>query len=128
MKNPDSRQASPGFKQASFLPEPDFTPESCPKFLKCNAPICPLDAAWRKRVLLSEDPTCFYLTESVKNDAETIFQGAGLNELYAALVRVSQLITARHPRIHRALERSKLTGFRMTRSLTKGIKAGGAHV
>lgn len=26
MKNPDSRQASSGFKQISFLPEPDFNP------------------------------------------------------------------------------------------------------
>ncbi|HUX64786.1 hypothetical protein [Sulfuricella sp.] len=26
MKNPDSRQASSGFKQTSFLPEPDFNP------------------------------------------------------------------------------------------------------
>ena len=115
MKNPNSRQASSGFKQTSFLPEPDFTPESCPKFLKCNAPICPLDAEWRKRILLREDPTCFYLTESVKNDAASVFQVAGLGELYAALVRVSKLITARHPRIHSALERSKLTGSRMTR-------------
>jgi len=26
MKNPDSRQASSGFEQISFLPEPDFNP------------------------------------------------------------------------------------------------------
>jgi hypothetical protein len=26
MKNPDSRQASSGFEQMSFLPEPDFNP------------------------------------------------------------------------------------------------------
>lgn len=26
MKNPDSRQASSGFKQMSFLPEPEFNP------------------------------------------------------------------------------------------------------
>lgn len=127
MKNPDSLQASSGFKQTSFLPKPDFTPESCPKFLKCNAPICPLDAEWRKRVLHSDDPTCFYLTESVKNDAASVFQVAGLGELYAVLLRVSHLITARHPRIRNALERAKLTGFRMTRSMTKGIKAGGEH-
>jgi len=127
MINPDSRQASSGFKQKSFLPGPNFTPESCLRFLKCNAPICPLDAEWRKRVLLSDDPTCFYLTESVKQDAEAVFQGAGLKELYAALVRVSQHITARHPRIRRALERSKPTGFRMTRPPAREIRAGGDH-
>lgn len=90
--------------------------EHCPKFEKCNAPICPLDPDWRKRVLFSEDATCFYLTESVKHGAETVFQGAGLGELYEVIVRVTPDITARHTRIQKALERAKLTGSRMTRS------------
>ena len=115
MKNPDSRQASSGFEQMSFLTDQDFTPESCPKFLKCNAPICPLDADWQKRILRSEDPTCFFLTESVKHNAETVFEGAGLKELYSAMVFAYPSITAQHPRIQKALERAKLSGFRMTR-------------
>jgi hypothetical protein len=94
----------------------DTKPESCPKFLKCYSPICPLDPDWRKRVLLREDPTCFYLTESVKHGAESVFQGAGLGELYEVIVRVTPDITARHPRIQKALERAKLTGSRMIRS------------
>lgn len=102
-------------------------PESCPKFLKCNAPICPLDPDWRTRVLFSEDPTCFYLTESVKHGAEIVFQGAGLRELYEVIVRLTPDITARHARIRKALERAKLNGFRMTRFQAKGIKTGGKH-
>jgi hypothetical protein len=115
MKNPDCRQASSGFEQRPFLPDLDFTPESCPRFLKCNAPICPLDLDWQKRVLLNEDPTCFYLTESVKHGAENVVEGAGLENLYEAMVRAYLPITAWHARIRKALERSKLSGFRMTR-------------
>ncbi len=104
-------------------------PENCPKYLKCNVPVCPLDVDWQKRVLISEDPTCFYLTESVKDNAEIIFQGAGLAALYLEMIRAYPLITARHPRIKNALERAKLTGSRMTRTPPNAIKPveGGVH-
>lgn len=98
----------------------NYNPDNCPKFLKCDAPICPPDPDWRKRVLFSEDATCFYLTESVKHGAETIFQGAGLGKLYEVIVRLTPDITARHARIRRALERAKLTGSRMTCLPPKG--------
>ena len=107
-----------------------FTPNSCSKFLKCNAPICPLDADWRKRVLLNVDPTCYYLTESVKHGAEAVFQRAGMKELYVVIVRATPDITARHARIRRALERAKLKCFRMTRFQTNVMKTElvrGAH-
>ena len=121
MKNPKSHQASSGFEQ-TFLPDSNFTPNQCPKFLGCNSPVCPLDVDWKRRVLINEDSTCFYLTESVKHSAESVFQGAGLERLYTEIVRVCPAITERHPRIRKALERAKLSGSRMTRSITKGGK------
>lgn len=105
-------------------------PKCCPKFLKCNAPICPLDADRHKRVLLNVDPTCYYLTESVKHGAEAIFQRAGLKELFVVIVRATPDITARYARIRRALERAKLKCFRMTRFQTNVMKTElvrGAH-
>ena len=95
------------------LPEPD----SCPKFHKCNAPICPLDAEWHKRVLLGADPTCFYLTESVKEGAETVFEEAGLEALYRLMMLANLPIISRHARLQKALNRAKLNGFRMTNRL-----------
>ncbi|HUW76534.1 MAG TPA: hypothetical protein VMV70_07605 [Gallionella sp.] len=127
MKNPDSLQASSGFEQLSFLPVRDATPESCPRFLKCDAPICPLDADWRKRILLSDDPTCFFLTESVKHGAETVFEGAGLKELHSAMAVACPSITARHSRIQKALERAKLSGSRMTRFQADAQRKGREH-
>ncbi len=99
-----------------------MTPENCPKFLECNAPICPLDVDWQKRVLIKEDATCFYLTESVKQDAEAVFKAAGLGVLYLEMVRAYQPITSRWERVKNALARAKLTGSRMTKTLPKAIK------
>lgn len=110
-------QASAGILQTHYI-----CPEHCPKFHGCNAPICPIDADWPARSHLKEDSTCFYLTESVKHAAETVFQGAGPGELYPAIVRARPGISARHRRINSTLERAKLTGSRMVR------KIGGDHV
>jgi hypothetical protein len=88
---------------------------SCPRYHKCNAPICPIDRDWQRRVLLIVEPTCFYLTESVKDDAESVFNSAGLGKLYEVILRATPEITTRHARIRKALARSKMNGFRMTK-------------
>ena len=90
-------------------------PKSCPRFIKCSAPVCPLDDSPYKRVLLKEDPTCTYLTESVKDGAETRFKGAGLGWLYEQLVRATPHLIASYPRICSALKRAKQSGSRMVR-------------
>jgi hypothetical protein len=92
-----------------------YTCNQCPKFNICNAPICPLDQEWRKRKLCKDDSTCFYLTESVKQDAGAVFNDAGLGILFDQIVEVRQNIIDAHPRIKIALERAKTTGSRMTR-------------
>jgi hypothetical protein len=87
----------------------------CPKYKSCSAPVCPLDPAWARRLNNNEDPTCFYLCESVKDGSQALFQGAGLEELYEAIHSVTPAIVDRHPRIKNALERAKRTGSRMAR-------------
>jgi hypothetical protein len=96
-----------------------MTSQSCPRFDKCSAPICPLDPYWQKRVLLHDDPTCYYLTESVKGNAEAVFRSRGLAKLYLAMVEVTPTICSRHRRIEVALERAKLSGSRMARDFQK---------
>lgn len=64
--------------------------------------------------MLNVDPTCYYLTESVKHGAEDVFQRAGMMELYTVIVRATPSISARHSRIRKALERARLTSSRMT--------------
>ncbi len=105
--------------------KPSCSPRSCPRFIKCSAPVCPLDDSPYKRVLLKEDPTCFYLTESVKDGAETRFKGAGLEWLYKKVVRATPHLISRYPRICDALKRAMHSSSRMDRRVpTKKIKTG----
>ncbi|PTQ79818.1 hypothetical protein C8R21_12222 [Nitrosospira multiformis] len=91
----------------------------CPKFQSCNAPVCPVDPAWVRRLNRKEDSTCFYLCESVKHGSHALFQGAGLEGLYKIISRVTPAIARRHSRIKRALERAQQTDSRMARRVNK---------
>jgi hypothetical protein len=87
----------------------------CLKWEKCNAPICPLDPDWNKRVFNSEDAVCFYMTEAVKTDAQATFERRGHVELFKLMSESIQPISARWATISARLERSKLSGSRMAR-------------
>jgi hypothetical protein len=91
------------------------TMQDCPKYLACSAPICPLDADWRKRYHASGDRVCFYLAEAQKVDAKAIFDSAGQGELFRAMQRATPAIVAGSATLKRALERAALTGSRMDR-------------
>lgn len=98
----------------------------CPKWGKCSAPACPLDADWHKRALLNDDPVCYYMTEAVKPRAKELFQVAGKEELYVKVSALVPLMSARWARIRRALERSRTKGSRMATELPqKGHGNGG---
>lgn len=92
----------------------------CPKWGKCNAPICPLDADWQKRSMHSEDACCFYLIELVKDGSQTRFYGAGLHELHEACTQALPSIIDRYSRIRRKLELAKANGSRMDRRIPNG--------
>jgi hypothetical protein len=46
-------------------------PSDCPEYVRCEAPICPLDKDWMLRVYNRGESTCLFLRESVKEGAET---------------------------------------------------------
>ena len=75
--------------------------------------------------MLDHDPVCFYLTESVKDGASSIFDGRGLIDLYMVITEAAPLICTRWPRIRRALERAKTSGSRMDSSPPQAKKEGG---
>jgi hypothetical protein len=101
-----------------------MNPQSCPRWDKCNAPICPLDPDWRKRVLLSNDTTCFYLLESVKEGARANFEGPGWGWLHAAMVEATPAISARWGRIRNKLCDAAKTGSRMKREFPQENRYG----
>jgi hypothetical protein len=93
----------------------NFTPKDCPKFDKCNAPLCPLDQDLYKRVMQGDEAVCFYLTEAVKVDAEAVFRSRGREELFKVMSESIQPMSMRWARIRLSLDRSRKTGSRMAR-------------
>lgn len=89
--------------------------QSCPKFQKCNAPVCILDKEWKLRVHHKEDACCYYLLESQKNGAETNFRGAGIDKFYQIACAVCEEISCRQAPIKRCIARAKTTTSRMIR-------------
>lgn len=90
-------------------------PQFCPRWDRCSAPICPLDPDRERRVLLHDDPTCFYLLESVKADAKVNFMAPGWERLYQVMVEAAPAISARWGRINRKLIDAAKSGSRMNR-------------
>lgn len=88
---------------------------SCPKFSRCNAPICPLDGEWDRRKMLYDEPVCFYLLEHAKEGSKTRFEEQGLGELYEVIDRVLPEQSSKWGRVKRTYGRAKVTGSRLER-------------
>lgn len=85
----------------------------CPKFKKCNAPVCPLEIEWQKRKHVSGDKCCFYLLETAKVNAEANFEGAGLGDAYKVIQVVKREVLNSSGTINRTYERAKETATRL---------------
>lgn len=88
--------------------------EDCPRWDKCSAPICPLDPDWSKRVHRKGERICLWLTESVKENAKAVFEGAGLAHILQEIQSIAPAIIASRHTIRTALERASNTGSKMT--------------
>jgi hypothetical protein len=88
---------------------------TCPKFNRCDSPICPLDKDWRKRTNTNEDTTCYYLIESIKSGAEERFKRAQLEGMYQLIVSIRGDISSCFKRIARKLQLASKTSSRMER-------------
>jgi len=87
-------------------------PQDCPRYDRCSANVCPLDAAWRKRSHVRGDEVCFMLTESVKADAAANFAHSGWSWLLEVVRPVASSKSLPED-IVRTLERAKTTGSRI---------------
>ena len=88
-------------------------PESCPKFEKCSANICPLDRDWKSRSHLRGEPICFYLREYVKQAGRYKLRGYIPREMINQIVEVLPEINTRHADIKNRLKRSAKTGSKL---------------
>ena len=88
---------------------------SCPKFSRCNAPICPLDGEWDRRKMLDDEPVCFYLLEHAKEGSKARFEERGLRELYEVIDRVLPEQSSKWGKLRRTYKRAKTSGSRLER-------------
>jgi hypothetical protein len=96
--------------------------QSCPKWQRCNAPICPADPNWRRSAHLPGERVCFYLTERAKDGGPARLSRvlpAPLLEAIAEGLRNITLATATenlprgHAVIARAIAKAATTGSRI---------------
>jgi len=83
----------------------------CPKFEKCNAPVCPLHDGHTTH--LKGEPVCFYLREYVKQGGKAKLRGVLPGEMVDRLGKVLPEVVARHSDINKQLKQSALTGSKM---------------
>lgn len=88
----------------------------CPKFLRCSAPLCPLDPDWRKRRHVKGDHVCRWLTEWVKDGAWARLQGVLDTKTLWALARVFSEINS-IPDIAKAVNKARCTGSVIERGM-----------
>lgn len=86
---------------------------NCPKFINCNAPICPLDPGWSMRTHIKNEPVCFYLCEYVKPCSHRRFREGIEVHVYQAICQILQPLLSRHAPLQKALKRAKQTSSRM---------------
>jgi hypothetical protein len=87
-------------------------PHQCPKYRHCNAPICPLDAHWKKRIYRKGEAICFYMLEAQKPKASSIFQGEIPAEICQAISIIIEDVKSKHAALRARLDRASLTRSR----------------
>ena len=60
----------------------EIVPDQCPKYIHCNATICPLDTRWPDRTYIKGEPICFYMLEAQKPKAKCRFEGTIESQIY----------------------------------------------
>ena len=90
-----------------------MTPESCPRYETCSAPICPLDARWRHRHYGCGEAVCGFVLESVKMlGAATVRRQLG-DEAATAVIQAAPEMAQRFPFIAHRLSRAAAQGSRI---------------
>ena len=88
-------------------------PNECPRWVSCNAPICPLDPDWRRAQHLAGESICGLLSEMAKEGGEALLRGCLPLELVDTLSSQGPQVSLRWGRVRRRLARASQTGSRI---------------
>ncbi|MDZ7662520.1 hypothetical protein [Thiohalophilus sp.] len=92
----------------------------CPKFHRCNAPVCPLGPDAASRRYLDGEPVCLYLLEYAKPGSEARLQAAMAAEHYDSLSKVYAMAVNSYGGLRRRLSRASKTGSRLNIQIQGG--------
>lgn len=90
-----------------------MTPEDCPKWISCNAPICPLDPNWRRRGHAAGERICLWLREWAKSPSGGAWSLALGGEMAAEVQRVAPEIRAADSDIRAKLKAASRRGSKI---------------
>lgn len=92
-------------------------PSDCPKFSKCNAPICPLDQDWDKRTHSHGEPICLWLREWSKPTGKATLGHAVGEQMARRIGETAPLISARHSDIRDSLRQAAKYGSKVANGM-----------
>ena len=101
-------------------------PAECPRYDRCDAPICPLDPSCLHAQHLPGEPVCLWLRELSKSGGEATLRRVLRREVAATVVRVAPAIIATHGCIRSALQRASRQGSKLASGRALGISEKGA--
>ena len=90
----------------------------CKKFESCSAPICPLEADFELRPYLNGEPVCFYMSEYVKPNSESILIATIGIEATKAVSNALLSNKCSHGAIYRRLKRASTTPSRLSKRVS----------
>lgn len=85
----------------------------CHRFDSCSAPICPIDPEMKRRTYSKGEAICRLMLESVKPDAELIFQGTIGVLHFQAITEAAEWAKSAHSSLKRRLEHASRTPSRL---------------
>jgi hypothetical protein len=86
---------------------------ACPRFERCNAPLCPLDPDWRSRSMVQGEAVCGLLLEGVKAGGEARLRGATTREVAEAVLGATPDMISTVGYIRRAAAKASQSGSRL---------------
>lgn len=88
-------------------------PQSCPRYDKCSAPLCPLDSEWRRRKHLQGERVCYFLREAIKDGAAARFEATADVEIFAAATQMLAEPENLNAYVRQRLRDAEQTGSRL---------------
>lgn len=107
-----------------------MTPEACPRYESCNAPLCPLDARWQFRSYGRGEAVCDFVLEAVKPNGAATVRRRLPDEMAATVLQAAPEMALKFPFIAHRLARASSQGSRTlaVQAARRGRRVSAANV